>query len=262
MEKKWMKFSNNLIYLIIVIVVILMLVLGRKGGEEIEVLEEDLGLEESAGSGFLEIETVPSGAEIFLDDGYNGRSPLTIYNVPAGIHNVVIKKDGYEDFVSEVSLEAGKKTFLEASLILIKVEEDAKIVEAIEEEAEVIEVIEEEKEDILKSDNIINVGKKFLLYYDFSEKEFTDKRNFEQDVFSQRYTKHLVFTRINPANIKIVDKNIDDVEKEDCAGIKGQFEWLYSGQSLCVITKENQIMALGGTWDNTENAELTWKLFD
>ena len=51
------------------------------------------------------------------------------------------------------------------------------------------------------------------------------------------------------------------MEKEDCVGIKGQFEWLYSGQSLCVITKENEIAAIGGVWDDTENAELTYKLF-
>ena len=263
MKKKGVKFNNNLIYLAIVIIVILMLVFGRRGGEEIEVLEENLGLEESAGSGFLEIETFPSDAEIFLDDDYNGKSPLTIYNVPAGIHNVVIKRDGYEDFVSEVSLEAGRKAFLEASLVLTEVEEKPQVTDIIEGDAEVIGVIEEKKDEETLTEPLkcVNIGKKFLLYYDFSERKFTDKRNFDQDIFSKRYAKHLVFTGFNPVNIKTIDKSIDNVEKEDCAGIKGQFEFLNSGQSLCVITKEDNIVALGGTWGDTKDAELKWKVF-
>jgi len=78
--------------------------------------------------------------------------------------------------------------------------------------------------------------------------------------FQKRYDTYFIFTRINPVNIKTIDKNIDEVEKEDCSSIKGQFEWLYSGQSLCIITKENKIAAIGGEWENTENAELTWKI--
>lgn len=247
----------------IVILVILMFIFGKRGGEEIEVLEEELISEESAGSGFLEIETFPGDAEIYVDRLYSGDSPTTLYNVPAGLRNIIIKKEGYEDFISDVSIGAGKKTFLEARLVLIPVaEEDVEIIGAIEEEAEVIEVVEEEiPAETPKADNMVNIGNKFLLYYDFSEGEFADKRNFEQDVFSKRYAKHLVFTRINPVNIKTIDKNIDDVEKVDCAGVKGQFEFLNSGQSLCVITKENNIVALGGTWDDTENAELKWKVF-
>jgi len=31
---------------------------------------------------------------------------------------------------------------------------------------------------------------------------------------------------------------------------------------LCVITSEKEVVAIGGTWDTTENAELIWKVFD
>lgn len=261
---KKIKFNSNIIYLMIVILVILMFIFGKRGGEEIEVLEEELISEESAGSGFLEVETFPDDAEIYVDRLYSGDSPTTLYNVPAGLRNIIIKKEGYGDFISDVSIEAGKKTFLEARLVLVQAaEEDVEIIGTIEEEAEVIEVVEEEiPAETPKADNMVNIGKGFLLYYDFSEGEFADKRNFEQDIFSKRYAKHLVFTRINPVNIKTIDKNIDDVEKGDCAGVKGQFEFLNSGQSLCVITKEGSIAAIGGTWDDTENAELKWKVFD
>lgn len=262
MKKIGVKFNKNLIYLVIVILVILMLVLGRKGGEDVKVLEENLGLEESTGSGFLSVETMPSNAEILMDDVFSGISPTTLYNVPAGQHNVVIKKEGYEDFIREVSIEAGKKTVLEVPLVLKTQVKEANVVETVDEETGVIEIVET-KETLTETpkDDILNVGVNFLLYYDFSEKEFADKRSFDQDIFSQRYTRHFIFTRINPANIKAIDKGIDDVEKEDCVGIMGQFEWLYSGQSLCVITKENDIVALGGTWDETKNAELVLKVF-
>jgi len=259
MKKVNLKFNNNLIYLVIVVVVIIMLFLGQRRGGEVEVVEE---VEESVGSGFLEIETSPSDAEIFMDGTYRGKSPLTLNNVAAGLHNVVIKKEGYEDIVKEVNVDAGRKAFLEANLVLMAVEEKEETIDIVEEEAEVIEAVEEEVETLIETseDNIINLGSKFLLFYDFSEAKFADKRNFEQDTFSKRYKTYLIFTRINPVNIKTIDRGIDEVEKEDCIGTKGQFEWLYSGQSLCVITKEGQIAVIGGSWEDTENAELTWKV--
>ena len=272
MEKK-AKFNSYIIYLIIVIIVILVLVFGQKK-EEITVEDIVAEAEERGGSGFLEIKTVPDDAEIFINDVPSGKSPLTIYNVGAGLHKVVIKKEGYEDFTSEVNIEAGRKSFLESRLVLIPAAEAEVIgseekVEIAEEEKE--ETVESEEEETLveeetstgtlESSSTINIGTKFLLYYDFSEAKFADKRNFDQDVFSKRYDTYFIFTRINPVNIKTIDKKIDDVEKEDCIGKKGQFEWLYSGQSLCVITKENQIAAIGGEWEDTENAELTYKLF-
>ena len=277
MEKKKIDYSKYL-FLIIVVIVILMFVFGKRGGEEIEVLEEELlGLGESAGSGILEIETIPNNADIYVDGILNGKSPDPMYNVPAGLRNVVIKKDGYEDFVSEVDINSGKKIVLEITLApaieekveVIETVEEPEVTEIIEGDVEVIGIIDEkaeiietvEDEETPESGNIINLGKKFLLYYDFSEGEFSDIRSFEQDIFSKRYKGHLIFTRYDPVNIKTIAKGIDSVEKEDCIGIKGQFESLYSGQSLCVITKEGQIVAIGGSWEDTENAELEWKVF-
>ena len=257
MEKRRIKFTNNIIYLIIAVIVVLMLIFGQ-GKKEDEVAKEGAGaIEENVGSGFLVIETFPSGAEVFMDEAYIGKSPLDKNNVPAGAHNVVIKKEGYEDFISEASIEAGKKTSLEARLALIPVKTQV-------EEKTAIGTIEEEKEEsaiVPKANNTINIGKKFALYYDFSEGKFTELMHYDADVFSKRYDAYLVFTRFNPVNIKTINKNINGIGKEDCIGIKGELEYLRSGQSLCVITKENTIAAIGGTWENTENAELTWKLF-
>jgi len=260
-KKKRKVTSNNIILFLVVVIIIIIIVFSiRQTGEQIETVEEEL-IEESTGSGFIEIETLPSNAEIFMDDIYSGVSPITLYNIPVGPHNIVIKKEGYEDFTSEVSVEAGRKTFLEADLALIPIEEKTEIIEIVEEEIEESSAEEETLTEGLKATGTVNIGKKILFYYDLSEEKFTDNKQVDSDIFSKRFNTYIVFTRYGPVNIKTIDKSIDNVKKEDCIDIKGQFEFLNSGKSLCVITKENQIVALGGTWESTENAELTWKLY-
>ena len=139
--------------------------------------------------------------------------------------------------------------------VIVAVEERV-IVEPVEE----VKVAEPIEEEIPEAVNTINLGNKFLLYYDFSKEEFIDKRQLDSDTFSKRFKTYLIFTRFNPVNIKTIGKGIDDVEIGDCIGIKGQFEYLYSRQSLCVITKEGMVVALGGSWEDTENAEIIWKV--
>src|SRR3989338_9142729 len=113
---KRLKSKTSLIYLAIAVIVILMLIFGKSGREDIETLEKGLGLEEDAGSGFLEVETFPSDADIYVDGILKGKSPDTVYNIPAGMHNIAIKKEGYSDYSVDVDVEAGKKSFVEADL--------------------------------------------------------------------------------------------------------------------------------------------------
>ena len=270
---KRLKSKTGLIYLAIAVIVILMLIFGKSGREDIEVLEKGLGLGEKEGSGFLEVETFPGDAEIYVDGILKGKSPDTLYNIPAGMHNIAIKKEGYKDYIADVNVEAGKKAFVEADLAVEIVEEQDALkeipeVEEIIEETKPIEAIGEEEEKIvekpegLEGKNVINIGKTLQFYYDFSDGKFTDSSNADSDVFSRRFDTYLVFTRFSPVNIKTINKKIENVNKEDCVGVKGTFEYLYSGRSLCIITKEGQIASIGGYWENTENAELIWKVFD
>ena len=244
-----------------------MLIFGKSGREDIEILEKGLGLEENAGSGFLEVETFPSNADIYVDGILKGKSPDTLYSIPAGMHNIAIKKEGYVDYDMDVNVEAGKKAFVEADLVAEVEEPEVPEVEEIIEETGPIENIEEEKENIaqepsgLEGKNTINIGGKLQFYYDFSDGKFTDSSSTGSDVFSRRFGTYLVFTRFSPVNIKAINKKIENANKEDCIGAKGAFEYLHSGRSLCVITKENNVAAIGGYWENTENAELIWKLF-
>jgi len=255
-----MKKEYYVLIVAIVILVILILVYTKQPREQIEILEKaTITPDESVGSGFLEVETFPGDSEIFVDGVYKDKSPAILYSIPVGSHNLLIKKQGYDDFIVEVDIAAGKRTFVEIGLEL---EETVGVME--EEIEEVLEVIEEEEEISVKeigSENFVNIGDTFVLYYDFSEGDFTILNNPTSDVFSKRYDTYLLFTRLNPVNIKVISKHINTITKEDCLGIVGQFEYLHSGQSLCVITKENQIVALGGEWEDTKNMDLSWKTF-
>lgn len=265
--KERIKSVSKLLYLLIAIIIILMLFLNQpKDKTEETVAEEDTG------SGFLEVETFPSDADIYVDGILKGKSPDILYSIPAGTHNIEIKKEGYVDYSMDVNVEAGKKAFVDADLAAEVEEPEVPGVEEIIEEAiketKPIGAIEEEEEKIaeepegLEGENIINIGKKLQFYYDFSDGKFTDSGNTDSDVFSRRFDTYLIFTRFSPVNIKAINKKIENVNKEDCVGVKGTFEYLHSGRSLCIITKEGKIAAIGGYWENTENANLSWKVFD
>ena len=278
-----LKPKSYAIYTIIAVIIVLMLVFGQQknkdAGAEGNELQES-GAAEDAGSGFIEVETSPKDADVFLDGANKGKSPLIIGNVPAGAHEILIKKDGYGELAKQIEVNAGRRTSVEAKLI-IRIAEKEEIPEQIipnEDEKlpiipdEVAEMPAEKEEAAMQeeteaaqdgSSGKINLGVKFLLYYDFSSRKFEGMRPEEHDVFSKRYNDHLTFTRNNPAQMKVIDKNIADVEKEDCEGISGGYGQLASGQSVCVITKEGLVAAVGGSWlENTENVELRWKVFD
>ncbi|MCH9029022.1 MAG: hypothetical protein IH819_05285 [Bacteroidetes bacterium] len=117
-------------------------------------------------------------------------------------------------FTKDVRIDAGKKTFFESDLVLIVVvDEEPEIVEVVEEKED-IEIEEEPVQEELGKGGVVNIGEKILLFYDFSEGKFIDKRQLDSDIFSKRYREHLVFTRFHPANIKVIEKSIGEVFKE------------------------------------------------
>ncbi len=48
-------------------------------------------------SGIISFTSIPSGANIYLDNAYRGLTPLTVDSVSNGRHTVVLRLDGYED---------------------------------------------------------------------------------------------------------------------------------------------------------------------
>ena len=260
--------SKNKIYFMIaflaaIIILLFFLQLQKLQKISQEKTEEKIVVEEIKGSGFLVIETLPSNAEIFVDDVYKGVSPLTLNNVPVGEHKIAVKKEGYQNFIVKEKVEAGKRSFVNVDLDLIL---PAPSIEEKTEDKEIpAEATAEEEgkaEGGLKAYGTINIGESFLFYYDFSKEAFLYQRQVDSDTFSKRYAKHLTFTRLRTATIQTIDKGIADVKKDDCVDAKGQLAFLNSGQSLCVITIENEVAALGGSWDTTKNAVISWKMFD
>ena len=68
-------------------------------------------------SGSIFIDSVPQGASIYFDDIYYGITPATISDKPVGIHDITLKKDGYNNWVSQVQILKGKTVTTTATLI-------------------------------------------------------------------------------------------------------------------------------------------------
>ena len=59
-------------------------------------------------TGSLAVTSDPTGADIFIDDGFNGVSPLTISGLLPGTHTVTAKLQGYTDTSTNITIIAGQ----------------------------------------------------------------------------------------------------------------------------------------------------------
>ena len=69
-----------------------------------------------AGSGSLAVSSNPSGAQVFLDNVYEGITPLTIPSVQDGSHTILIKQPGYADWQVTETIRSGQVTQVDATL--------------------------------------------------------------------------------------------------------------------------------------------------
>lgn len=70
-------------------------------------------------TGSIGVTATPTGASIYLDDAYEGISPLTIPSVSAGEHRMTVKAPGYQDMTIMVTVLAGQATPVTVSLTAI-----------------------------------------------------------------------------------------------------------------------------------------------
>ncbi|MAG91468.1 hypothetical protein CMO83_02230 [Candidatus Woesearchaeota archaeon] len=213
--------------------------------------EEDTG--EIVETGAIDIESTPSGAEIYIDNELKGATPYILYNIPAGAHKLIIKKEGYEDFKKDVSISFGRTEEIDVRLTEIIVEAKEQVIE---------EIPEEDSPEISAPTpalNKINLSK-FATYLDFDEMLVTDLKAAKSDIFLRRYDTHIYFTAIGSAKISVINEPISDVKKDDCIFIDSAIEPLFSGQSVCVKTLEGSIAAAGSSWED-KPTELEWILF-
>ena len=65
--------------------------------------------------GTLEVSSEPSGAEVYINGNYTGETPITV-ELEAGNYTVEISKEGYEEYTTNVEVNAGDTTKITAQL--------------------------------------------------------------------------------------------------------------------------------------------------
>jgi hypothetical protein len=68
-------------------------------------------------NGMVQVSSDPSGANVFLDNVFEGITPLTQKNIPSGPHSLVIRLTGYNDYTTDLNIAAGQAVVVEAALV-------------------------------------------------------------------------------------------------------------------------------------------------
>lgn len=69
-----------------------------------------------AGYGSVMISSDPWGATVYLDGEKRGTAPLTLANVPAGKHNLLVTMQGYKESNTTITVTADKATTVKKTL--------------------------------------------------------------------------------------------------------------------------------------------------
>ena len=76
-----------------------------------------LSLATMAMAGSLTVTSNPSGACVYLNDVLqNMTTPVTIADLPDGDHSLVLTKDGYDDYITMVTITSGQVTTVSVNL--------------------------------------------------------------------------------------------------------------------------------------------------
>jgi hypothetical protein len=71
---------------------------------------------QSPATGSVMVSSTPSSAQVFMDNVYQGISPLTIASVQPGTHSFLIKQTGYADWQVSEPVQSGQTTQIAATL--------------------------------------------------------------------------------------------------------------------------------------------------
>jgi hypothetical protein len=67
-------------------------------------------------NGSIRVESNPSNAAVFLNTEYQGKTPLTLYNITHGTYRVLVQKIDYQDWSERISVTSGARTDVYATL--------------------------------------------------------------------------------------------------------------------------------------------------
>ena len=71
---------------------------------------------QTSGTGSVAVSSNPSGAQVFMDNIYEGTTPLTISPVQPGTHSFLIKQAGYADWQVSEPVQSGQTAQIAATL--------------------------------------------------------------------------------------------------------------------------------------------------
>jgi hypothetical protein len=67
-------------------------------------------------TGQIRVGSSPSGAAIWLDNGFRGIAPMVLSDIPQGSHTITLKMDGYQDWTSTMNVDGGSYTDVSGTL--------------------------------------------------------------------------------------------------------------------------------------------------
>ena len=201
-------------------------------------------------TGILVIKSSPPSAQVYINGQIKGDTPMELYNFPIGSYDLVIRKEGYVDGKKSATVSAGKTQEVSAVLMPVptSVEENKPLLEG-------------EKKNVSQAQPILNKINlsSFAMYYYFDNNSFTELRTEKSELLSMKYESYIQFIAIAPSRIKIVNKQINAVKKDDCVPADDGAALLYSGQTLCFRNANGSIVVISGKWTKIPE-ELEWVL--
>jgi len=71
---------------------------------------------QTTGTGTVAVSSSPPGAQVYIDNAYEGITPVTIPSVAAGSHTILIREAGYADWQISEEVKSGQTTQVSATL--------------------------------------------------------------------------------------------------------------------------------------------------
>lgn len=251
-NNNWMK-KHNILNIILCLAILAFIAGCQQSAETSPTIPQ----EQATDTGILSIKSFPSAAQVYVDGGLKGETPLDMYNFPVGTYIVTVKKDGYSDFEKSATVKVGMTEEVDAELNpLPTTEANPQTAEENKSAAQASENVSLPSQKL----NTANINGSFMLYYDFKNGLFTETTSGSPDVFSSNYGAYVYFTAIEPSKMRVYNKPIETMKKDDCQFLTETVGNLYSGQTLCVKTTDGRIAIIGGKW-NDKADKLEWILF-
>ena len=67
--------------------------------------------------GTASVSSEPSGAKVSVDSVFRGTTPLTLGSIEQGIHTILITKEGYEPWQTEIGVQNGSNISVDTRLV-------------------------------------------------------------------------------------------------------------------------------------------------